>query len=271
MAERNKNTKSERVRRSDPEREAPHRSGAEHIRRNARRDNDADGPRTRISETLDMAISDMVRTGSRVIEDQIRAGQNAAERMRDSIAGSERFNGNSNELVESLVKATKEISSTWLELLTIALQSMGTSTRSSGHAQESTPRPGGGPRNPGTAMPRTATKTGSSGGATTTSTITPANPAIDPVPIEIVVTGTGVKNVTLDMRPPTADFMPFVCELAARDRKSRLSSAQFSISEKQIVLSVVGPRDQAPGVYSGVVVDTTSNQAGGTVSVTIGG
>jgi hypothetical protein len=264
MAKTSDSTKSERLRRSDPERDAPNRSGTEHIRRNARYGNGGDGPRTRISETLQTAISDMVQVSSHVIEDQIRAGQTAAERLRDGIAGSERLNADANVVIESLVKATKEVSATWLELLTIVLQSLGTKP----HGPGSGPTPGKGGGQP---HPRTRTKTGTSGGATTTSTITPADPTVDPMPVEIVVTGYGVKSVTLDLRPPTSRFMPVARQLQARDPKLILSTAQFTVSERQIVLSVAGPRDQPPGVYAGVVVDSNSNEAGGTVSVTIGG
>jgi hypothetical protein len=254
MAKNSDSTKSERLRRSNPERGAPNRSGADHIRRNARNGNGGDGPRTRISETLETAI----------IEDQIRAGQTAAERLRDGIAGSERLSGDAHVLIESLVAATKEVSSTWLELLKVVVQSIGTKPHRPG------PGPGPGPT-PGEPHPRTKTKTGKSGGATTTSTITPADPAVEPVPVEIVVTGYGVKSVTLDLRPPSLRFRPVARPLQARDPKSILSTVQFAVLERQIVLSVVGPRDQPSGVYAGVVVDSDSNEAGGTVSVTIGG
>ena len=90
MAKRTESTKSERLRRSDPERDAPNRSGSDHIRRHATSRNGNGGndrsESSRVSETLQRAISDMVELSSNVIEDQIRAGQTAAERLRDGIA-----------------------------------------------------------------------------------------------------------------------------------------------------------------------------------------
>ena len=67
----------------------------------------------------------------------------------------------------------------------------------------------------GTTQPTTRTQTGTSSGAITISNVTPADPAIPAEPPQIVVTGNGVKNVTLDLRPPSPRFVPLVRELLA--------------------------------------------------------
>ncbi|EHR00244.1 hypothetical protein [Bradyrhizobium sp. WSM471] len=268
MATKSKSRKPERLRRSDPERGTPNRSPTDHIRNhsgsgNGNGGNKQSGPKSQVSETLQKAIADIVELSSTVIEDQIRAGQTAAERLRDGISGSERLNKDVTALVDGLVTTTKDVGATWLELLSIVLRSIG---------KEPSPPPGGGRPPPGSSNPsRTKTVTGTSGGAATTSSITPNDPTIEPVPLDIVVTGTGVKSVTLDLRPPSLRFVPFLHELQGRDPKYSLATVEFTRNDKgKLVLSVRGQAGQHQAVYAGVVVDSYTNEPGGTVSVTIG-
>lgn len=263
MATKGESKKSERLRRSDPERGTPNRSATDHIRNHSGSENGNGGDKpSQISETLQKAIADIVELSSNVIEDQIRAGQTAAERLRDGISGSDRLNKDVTSLVEGLVATTKDVGATWLELLSIVLRSIG--------KEPPPPPPGGGgpPPNP----PRTKTVTGTSGGAATTSSMTPADPTIEPVPLDIVVSGTGVKSVTLDLRPPSIRFVPFLHDLKGRDPKYSLASVEFTRNAGgKLVLSVNGQAGQHPAIYAGVIVDSYSNEPGGTVSVTIGG
>jgi hypothetical protein len=267
MATKGESRKPERHRRSDPERGGPNRSPTDHIRNHTGSGNGNGGkpsrPKSPVSETLQQAIADIVETSSNVIEDQIRAGQTAAERLRDGISGSERLNKDVTALVEGLVATTKDVGATWLELLSIVLRSIG-------KPPPMPEEPGGG--HPPPKPPRTKTVTGTSGGAATTSSMTPADPAVEPDPLDIVVTGTGVKSVTLDLRPPSIRFVPFLHELRGRDPKFSLATVEFTRNDKgKLVLSVKGQPGQHPAIYTGVVVDSYSNVPGGTVSVTIGG
>ena len=273
MATKRESRRPERLRRSDPERGAPNRSATDHIRNhsgsgNGNGGNKSSGPKNLVSETLQVAIADIVEMSSKVVEDQIRAGQTAAERLRDGISGSDRLNKDVTALVEGLVATTKDVGATWLELLSIVLRSIG--------KDPPPPPPGGGRPPPGSPSPpnppRTKTVTGTSGGAATTSSMTPADPTIDPVPLDIVVTGTGVTTVTLDLRPPSIRFVPFLHDLVGRDPKYSLRTVEFMRNDKgRLVLSVKGQAGQHPAIYAGVVVDSYSNEPGGTVSVTIGG
>ena len=268
MAKKSKSRDGERRRRDDPDRDAPNRSGSEHIRRNARPRNGngdrSDRGKRLVSETVQDAISGMVRLSSDVIEEQIRAGQTAAQSLRNEIASSTKLNSDINLLVENLVATTRDVGATWLDLLAIVMRSIGTQR----------PVPGGG-SNGGTMRPPprpgTATETGTSGSATTISSITPVDPAIPGVPPKIVVKGVRVRNVTLDLRPPSLRFVPAVRRLLAADSKSDLTAVKFELSPDQtrLVLTVNVPSDQSPGIYTGAVVDSSTNEAGGTVSVTV--
>ncbi len=230
------------------------------------------GPR--VSKTVEQAISGMVQQSSAFIEEQICAGQLAAERLRDGITNSKQLNADINTLVENLVATTKDVGATWLDLISIIIRAIGTQQPngggSSGGNTPHTP-PGPGP---------TVTRSGMSGGTTTTSSITPADGTVSGVAPRIVVNGANVKSVVLDLRPPSLQFVPFVQQLTAGDRNRSLGAksarslnAKFSMSSDSsgLVLTVNIPSDQPPGVYTGAVVDSRTNAAGGTLSVTVAG
>lgn len=272
MAKRKKGAKGDRLHRADPAREAPNRSSTDHIKRNARSSNgDADNGRSKkpkhvISEAVQQAISDVVQLGSTVIEEQIRAGQLAAERLRDGIANSKELNTDVNLLVENLVATTRDVGATWLDLVSIVVRSIGTHPN---------PPPHGCTPSHGTGRPRpaggTVTKTGTSGSATTISSLTPADsgsPAVAPV---IVVNGVRARSVTLDLRPPSMRFVPVVRTLLASDPKHHLAAAKFKLSadHTHLVLTINVPRDQPSGTYAGVIVDSSTNEPGGTLSVVV--
>lgn len=262
MAKKSEDNKRERIRRTAPDRDAPHRSGAEHIKRHTRSRNGSkggtDNQKDSVSESVRQAISNVVQTSTEVIEDQIRAGQVAAERLRDGLANSKELNHDVNMLVENLVATTKDVGATWLDLLSIVVRSIGTQK----------PKPGnGGPR----PMPGPTTEVGTSGSATTISSVTPADPTMSAVPPQIIVKGARVKNVALDLRPPSPRFVPIIHQLMASDPNHSLASVRFEArpDEHRLVLTVTVPRDQPAGTYTGVIVDSTSNEPGGTISVTV--
>jgi hypothetical protein len=272
MAKKTTKRTGKRMRRDDPDRETPDRRASEHVRRNAGSQNggkrgkgDGDS-KPRISKTVEQAISGMVQQSSAFIEEQIRAGQQAAERLRDGIANSKQLNADINTLVENLVATTKDVGATWLDLISIIIRSIGTQpSNGGGSSGGSTPHapPGPGP---------TVSRAGVSGGATTASSITPADGTISGVPPQIVVKGANVKSVILDLRPPSPRFVPFVRQLMAADPKRSLG-AKFTVSSDppRLVLTVNVPGDQPPGIYTGAIVDSSTNEAGGTLSVTVAG
>jgi hypothetical protein len=267
-----------RMRRDDPDRETADRRASGHIRRNAgsqnggKRGNGEDDSKRQISDTVQQAISGMVRQSSAFIEEQIRAGQQAAERLRDGIANSKELNTDVNALVEHLVATTKDVGTTWLELISIIVRALGTQPPNGGGSN------GGGkphtPPGPGA----TVTQSGKSGGATTFSSMTPAESSVAGIPPRIVVNGPNVKSVALDLRPPSLQFVPMVQQLTVgdRDRSAKAKSARSidakfsrSFEAAGIILTVNVPGGMAPGTYTGAVVDSKTNQAGGTLSVTV--
>ena len=82
--------------------------------------------------------------------------------------------------------------------------------------------------------------------------------------------GAKAKHVALDLRPSSARFVPLVRHLVHKDPGHSLD-AKFTRSSDplRLVLVIDVPDDQKPGTYTGVVVDSSTNEAGGTISVTV--
>jgi hypothetical protein len=271
MAKKTVGRKSKRLRRRDPDRGAPNRRAIDHIMLAAKKRAGAKhraGPKPRISASIQQAIGSMVQTSSNVIEEQIRAGQAAAERLRLGIASSRQLNADVNMLVESLAAATRQLGTTWLQVVSIIVRAIGTQAPTAGGGSS-----GGGPASPTWSWPGLGaiTQTGKSGNATTSSSITPADPAMIGVPPQIVVNSKRVTNVTLDLHPRSARFVPFVQQLIAANAKHSLSSVKFTVSPDShcLILTVNVPTRQPAGNYSGPIIDSSTSQEGGTLSVTI--
>lgn len=255
----------ERMRRDDPEREAPHRRASSQIMLMAKKPNDkktSRGRRPGISESVGQAISNMVQQSASFIEEQIDAGRGAAERMRHGMTNTGQLNANINTLAESLVTVTRDIGVTWLELISMIVRSIDTQPQPGGS--------GGGIPQPPPRRGSTVTHNAKSGGATTLSSFTPADAETHGVPPHIIVKGAKAKHVALDLRPTSARFVPLVRHLVHSDPKHSLS-AKFSGSSDplRLVLLIDVPNRQKPGTYTGAIVDSSTNEAGGTISVTV--
>jgi len=255
---------SKRLRRNDPDREAPHRR-ATRIMLSANNQSDkktSDDVDPRVSASVQHAISSMVRQSSAFIENQIRAGQDAAERMRHGMTKTGQLNANINTLAESLVAVTRDIGVTWLELISMIVRSIDTQPQPGGS--------GGGIPQPPPRRGSTVTHNAKSGGATTLSSFTAADSEIPAVPPRIVVKGAKAKHVALDLRPSSARFVPHVRHLVHSNPKHSLSAKFSKTSDPlRLVLVIEIPDGQHPGTYTGAVVDSSSNEPGGTVSVTV--
>ena len=80
-------------------------------------------------------------------------------------------------------------------------------------------------------------------------------------------------QVTLDLCPPSATFIPVMPDLRGETSdKKPLTDVRFNVSPdgQRAVLVIKVPDDVAPGVYTGVVRDSATKESGGTISVRVG-
>lgn len=270
MAKSNNAKKNKRFSRDEAERQQPKRSAGDHLKQNAGSENGQErpfvDPKSLVSETVQQAISGVVKLSQQVIEDQIRAGQAAAARLRDDVSQSQQLNDDVKALVDNLVATTRDAGRAWVDLLTIITKAIG---EPSGGGQPHPPGGTCGPRHTPSAEPRTTIARTSSDSAKMISSLTSWDPT--GIPAEIAVTGYGVKEVILDLRPPTSQFVPLVQPLFSSDHTRSIDGVKFGLSpQRKLVLTVNVPRGLPPGVYVGAIVDSTKKVSGGTVSVTVG-
>src|SRR5690349_20962851 len=206
--------------------------------------------------------------------DPRRAGPN--RRASDHIMLASRNNGDKVQgppISESVLAATRDVGATWLDLFSSIGRSIAAPARPAGDPGGGTAGgPSGGGMPPPSVPGRTVRRSGRSGAATTLSSFTPADASLPGVPPHIMVKGANVTSVALDLRPSSSRFVPHVRHLVAVDPNHALS-AKFSASSDplRLVLTIEVPPGQPAGTYTGAVVDSSTNEPGGTISVTVAG
>jgi hypothetical protein len=225
-----------------------------------------------VTETVRAAATDAVNLGYTVVERQIHEGQRAADRLRERIATSQDLNTDMTMMVENLVSTTRNLGETWLKLMSLVLGSIapqaGSTSASSGTRLASSASSQAGTASVTTF---TTTKIATSGRAKTTSSIAAAGPAGSRVPFTIMVKGGRATDVTLDLRPTFEPFTP-QASLLLGTNPNKVLRVRFATGANHgpPVLIVKIPRGLPSGTYTGAVVDSNTNKAGGTVSVAVG-
>jgi len=197
--------KKQRLRRQDPERTAPVRRFSTMFRPDG---NHRDGT---LKPPADMAsdISDAVRMGYSVIEEQIRQGQRAAQQLGGAPSG----------LGSATVNAT-DIASRLLRYATDLAATQGQGSR-----------------------------------------------------VSIEITSNQKNQVTLDLWAGSQTASLTVPALhSAESEKTPLTDVSFVAGTDELParLRVVIPESQPAGVYSGLILDSESSQAKGTLSLKLG-
>ena len=245
---------TEHIRRPDPQRSRPIRTTAHHLRMGS--GGPAQGPRqaggaapagnaptsnapTSNAPGLDAMISDAVGLGYRVIDEQIRQGRAAAERLRAGIIATEAPTSNVSAVIERAANLSMELTATWLELLS----AFGSSLQ---QAQQFRPAQGG------TRWP-------------------PAAPITEH---EVECSRPNVVDVHFN--PDSGHFVPRVLDLHFTDPKpandpmpAPLTGVHFRLSpdKRRAVLHISVPDKQPPGTYSGPIVDAATGHPGGMLVV----
>ncbi|HSP99393.1 MAG TPA: hypothetical protein VL049_19395 [Candidatus Dormibacteraeota bacterium] len=233
----------EHLRRKDAVRTSPYRNWSTLFRpadpcaagdRHAASEN---GSGAAASESWSDVVSRGVDLGYKVIDEQIRQGQRVAEQIGSQSYGPWAMGGDAQELGERLLRSTTDAMALWFELLTGVF----------GRADLLRP------------FAREATAPGHA-------------PVAVPTAVSVEVASARPARVTLELQPNCAAHPLAAFELRALDAsKPPLSDVAFDAdpSGKLVSVRVHVPDGQAPGVYSGVVVDRESGQPRGTLSVRV--
>ncbi len=212
--------------------------------------NDGDSPAA--GRSLNAAVSRSVDLGYRVIDEYIRQGQRAAQRLNDRSYGAQAMTSDVQELALRVGQYTSEFAAIWFELIQAAVI---------GAAEHKN----GAPR--GTQAVRTSDATASSAPAPER---LPA--AAEPARVRIAITSPRPAEVSLDLRPELAARPVLVNALRALDPdKPRVSDVVFepACNGDPPTLRLRVPADQPAGVYNAVMVDAETSRPVGTISLRI--
>lgn len=234
----------DRKRREDPSRGKPNRNATNHL---GMGEASAQGPRQPGGKapSFDKLVNDAVVLGYQVIDEQIRQGRAAAERLR---AGESFLNvppDDVSALIERMIELSQGLAAIWIDLLS----ALGTAVQQARPPQAGTPRP---PSTAGTSRPaRPMTITG----------------------CEVKSKGNRKVEADIHLHAVPAHFVPNVLPLHHATDPETVPIAGVYITPSQDmrrpVLNIEIPDEQPAGTYSGAIVDAATNVPGGMLIVRV--
>ena len=200
-------------------------------------------------QPLNDVIARSVDLGYRVVDEYIRQGQKAAQRINERSYGPDSMSSDAQDLAIRMLQYASDFAAVWVEFMQLA---------SAGSAVRST--------------------TGAPGAE---ANVTPTSHRAAPEPPRrdettrwhIEVCSTQPTEVSLDVRPNSAHRPLIVHALRAPDpQKPRLTEVaiEHGADDSPSRLRIRVPSDQPCGTYSGVIVDEQSNRPVGSVTVRVG-
>ena len=202
---------------------------------------------------LNDVVSRSVDLGYRVIDEYVRQGQKAAQRLNERSYGTQAMAGDLQDLAMRMTRYASDFAAVWLEFVQLAATANGAA--------------GPAPANP----------------------VEPADATVAPVPcavdaphtdtataefarVRLEVLATQPTEVSLDIRPNAAGRQLLVHALRAVDPdKPRLTEVTFHAGSdgEPPRLRIRVPAGQPAGIYSGLIIDEQTSRPAGTVSVRI--
>jgi hypothetical protein len=201
-------------------------------------------------------VSRSVELGYRVIDEYVRQGQKAAQRLGDRSFGAATMSSEASELAARMAQYASDFTALWLEFLQVS--GVGLTARPS--------------------IDPSAFERGSSPAAPPSPVVPPPSPPSAgrvPVPGEMVRLKVAVVSpypteVSLDLRQKATNGRVTVQSLRAADGdKPRLSDVAIEDAEGAMTLRIRVPESQPAGIYTGLIVDEATSRPVGTVSLHI--
>ncbi len=192
---------------------------------------------------LSDVISRSVDIGYRVVDDYIRQGQKAAERMSRRAYGPEAFTSDAQEVGARMMKYASDLFAAWFEFMEL--------TMAGGAARAVT--------TPGAAPPAAPAERA------------PA-PSTDHTRVKIELASPWPSEISLDLRPDTTRLPLVVHALRAVDPdKPRIDDVSFTpdSADEPATLRIRIPLIQPAGVYNGLIIDERTSRPVGTLSVRV--
>jgi hypothetical protein len=248
----------ERTRRPKPERTEPIRSWST-LFETPRASSTGSGSGAGIGSGGQTSLSDVVSRsvdlGYQVIDEYIRQGQKAANRLGERSLSPQTMAADAQEMAARMAQYASGFAALWLEFFQLAA--------SASVAPFAGTNPFAGAA--GGAAPRTPPSTPHSGAR-------PDPPLREATRVRVEVAASRPVEVTFDLQPGAAARPLIVHVLRAVDPdKPRITEVSFQPGEAEApaCLRVCVPAGQPPGVYNGLIIDEESSRPVGSLSVSI--
>jgi hypothetical protein len=197
-------------------------------------------------------VTRSVELGYRVIDDWVRQGQRAAQRLGDGPGGVTALGQDVQDLAVRMAQHASDLFGVWLQLFDLtaaggARGSWAPAAWGMARAQE-----GNGPVSPATVQ---------------------TDPAAAPLTVRIEVVSSQPTEVSIDLRPQAAGSHLIAHALRAVDPDApRLDDVSIASdgAEGPLVARIRVPEGHPPGTYNGLILDETTNRPVGTLSVRVG-
>jgi len=198
---------------------------------------------------LNDVIARSVDLGYRVIDEYVRQGQRAAERLSGGAPDPAAVTNDMQEISARMAQYSSDLMSLWFQMMGAAMANAGMAASAPSAAA---------PPPPGTAAAATVAAGAASAG--------------EPVRVRVEVASVQPVEVGLDLRPGAGRAPLLVHALRAvdPDKPALAASAVPDGDEGVVRLRVQVPDDHPPGVYSGLLVDERSNLPVGALSLRVG-
>ena len=199
-------------------------------------------------------ISRSVDLGYRIVDEYVRQGQMAAQRLNDRSYGPAAVGDDARELATRMAQYASDFTAIWVELMQAV--ATGASGWPMPQASEFTP-----------------SARDSKGSETSPATFASSGgDEANLTRVRVVVTSRHPTEVSLDLRPHLTARRLMVQSLREVDpSKPRMSDVAIEgcRGDEPITLRIGVPTSQPAGVYSGLIIDEETSQPVGTVSLRI--
>jgi len=245
--------RDERLRRAAPKRTAPIRNVTTYFRDSDSWDAGSDRPPAAggggesVAEPLDDAVTHGVKLGYQVIEEQIRQGRRAAQKCREGSYDADDLGVDVGEFMARALRIYQDMGTLCFEVVESVARNPVLRSALGGSVREKRAEPA--------KEPRTAPDAGGSG-----------------LIMGVEVDTRRSAKAWAEVHPTTKHFTPLARALHAADPKiPPLTGIRFvpHPSGKGVMLRVEVPAEQPAATYTGVVVDSETNEPRGTVCVRI--
>jgi hypothetical protein len=238
----------ERAKRPPLERSAPIRSWSALLR--APQSEDHAGASEPASERIDDVIVRSVELGYRVIDDYVKRGQVAAQRMQHGAYGPGDMARDAQGVAGQMVRSAADLAGAWVEFF--ALTTRDGNGAGNGHDAAATAASAAAPAPVADAPPAAA----------------PVASVVEPLRVRLRVSTARAVETALDVRPVPADHRLVVHALRGADG-ARIDDVRVETGDGTAVIAIRVSSEHPAGPYTGLVVDDTTNVPVGVITLVI--